>query len=95
MKISILLAEDDIELNSAISEVLYTADFDVVSTSSAELALDAAEHRHFDLALFDLVMPGITGIEAITAIRRMQPCIGVVIRHSAPNSGINCLVEAT
>lgn len=92
MKISILLAEDDKELNLAISEVLHIANFDVVATSSAELALDAAEHRHFDLALFDLVMPGITGIEAITAIRRMQPCIGVVITSAFAT--IDTAVEA-
>jgi DNA-binding NtrC family response regulator len=92
MTISVLLAEDDKELNLAITEVLVSANFTVVATDNAESALDEAEKHSFDVALFDLIMPGMTGIEAITTLRRLQPCIGVVI--SSAFATIDTAVEA-
>ncbi|USD37530.1 response regulator [Ferrimonas sp. SCSIO 43195] len=79
MTLSILLAEDDVELNSAIEEALHCEGFTVVSCHSAEQALDQAEQQKFDIALLDLVMPGMTGVDAIAALRRLQPGIGIVI----------------
>ncbi|WP_298441981.1 response regulator [uncultured Ferrimonas sp.] len=79
MNLSILLAEDDSELNSAIDEALTYAGFQVVACGSAEEALDRAQQQKFDLALLDLVMPGMTGVDAIVALRRLQPGLGIVI----------------
>ncbi|QIZ77724.1 response regulator [Ferrimonas lipolytica] len=79
MTLSILLAEDDKQLNAAVEEALTFEGFAVTSCFSAEEALDIAQHRKFDIALFDLVMPGVTGVEAIASLRRLQPSIGVVI----------------
>ncbi|WP_028108020.1 response regulator [Ferrimonas futtsuensis] len=79
MTLTILLAEDDQELNDTITEVLQSEGCDVYACHSAEQALDLAEQRKFDIALFDLVMPGMSGVEAIAALKRLQPGISVVI----------------
>ncbi|MCK6264053.1 response regulator [Vibrio sp. ZSDE26] len=79
MTLRLLLAEDDQELKEALVEALSLEAFDVTAFSTAEDALDSAAEQHYDLALFDVVMGGMTGIEALSSLRRSQPNIGVII----------------
>ncbi|MCK8086037.1 response regulator [Vibrio sp. 1CM8B] len=79
MKLKLLLAEDDEQLREVLVEALALEEFDVVAFDNAEDALDAAGEETFDLALFDVVMGGMTGVEALSNLRRLQPKIGIVI----------------
>ncbi|MFA0086718.1 ArsR family transcriptional regulator [Vibrio sp. 10N.286.49.C2] len=79
MKLRLLLAEDDKDLREVLEEALMAEGFDVKSCESAEDALDLAKEQPFDLALFDVVMSGMTGIDALITLRRFQPNIGVII----------------
>ncbi|MCF4174176.1 response regulator [Vibrio sp. McD22-P3] len=79
MTLRLLLAEDDKELQEALIEALSLESFDVVAFDNAEDAIEAALVQHFDVALLDVVMPGITGIEALSSLRRIHPNIGIVI----------------
>ena len=60
-------------------EALTLESFEVVACDNAEDALDIASEQHFDLALFDVVMTGMTGIEALSTLRRQHPNIGIII----------------
>lgn len=75
----ILVAEDDNELRRNIVEVLQLEGFEVVATESAEAAVAACETEHFDLALMDLLMSGMTGVDAIAGLRQAQPSLAIVI----------------
>ncbi|UTZ43262.1 response regulator [Vibrio campbellii] len=75
----LLLAEDDVELREVLIEALTLESFEVVACDNAEDALDIASEQHFDIALFDVVMTGMTGIEAISTLRRQHPNIGIII----------------
>lgn len=79
MTLKLLLAEDDQELREVLIEALTLESFEVTAFDNAEDALDAASENPFDLALFDVVMPGMTGVEALTTLRRLHPNIGIVI----------------
>lgn len=79
MTLKLLLAEDDAELREVLVEALTLESFKVVAIDNAEDALDIASEQHFDLALFDVVMTGMTGIEAISTLRRQHPNIGIII----------------
>ncbi|MGY3572652.1 response regulator [Vibrio sp. SCSIO 43135] len=79
MTLKLLLAEDDKALREVLIEALELESFSVSAFDNAEDALDTAMDEHFDLALFDVVMPGITGIEALRSLRRLHPNIGIVI----------------
>ncbi|MHC6529547.1 MULTISPECIES: response regulator [unclassified Vibrio] len=79
MTLKLLLAEDDQQLRDVLVEALTLETFDVTACTNAEDALDIATNQAFDLALFDVVMNGMTGIEALSSLRRMQPNIGIVI----------------
>lgn len=75
----ILVAEDDNELRKNILEILELEGFEVLGVSSAESAIEACEQQTFDLALMDLLMTGMTGVEAISNMRQVQPLLAVVI----------------
>lgn len=79
MTLKLLLAEDDPQLREVLLEALALESFEVTAFDNAEDALDAAAKQPFDLALLDVVMSGMTGIDALTILRRLQPNIGIVI----------------
>ena len=66
-----ILIVDDIELNRVLTEaVLRGAAYDVHSVGDGNAALDALDARTYDLILMDLDMPGLSGHDAATEIRR-------------------------
>lgn len=65
----ILLADDDRQMVRALSISLRAQGYDVVAAHDGRQALDAATHQHPELIVLDLGMPGLTGVEVITAVR--------------------------
>jgi DNA-binding NtrC family response regulator len=75
----IVLAEDDRELRTFLTEVLEDAGFDVSAFPNAELALDhLSSDRPADLLVTDLIMPGMRGHELLSEARRRRPEINVI-----------------
>ena len=73
--IRILLAEDQGMVRGALAALLaFEPDLEVVAqVSSGDEALAAAEQAQPDVAVLDIEMPGIDGIEAAARIRRALP----------------------
>ena len=63
MKRRILIVDDDAILLQFIGEVLRHAGYDTVAASSGAQAIAQIEAREPDLALLDITMPGMTGLE--------------------------------
>jgi response regulator NasT len=59
----LLIADDDRMVLATLAEGLSTAGYDVVTAASGAEALEAAAGGTFDLAILDLRMPGMDGIE--------------------------------
>ena len=59
----ILIVDDDQLLLDFLGEVLGNAGYDILKASSAEQALNVIAQREPDLALLDIHMPGMTGLE--------------------------------
>ena len=65
-----ILAVDDDPIQREFSAVyLATPTVDVVTADCAEAGLALLENQNFDLVLFDVEMPGMSGIEAVRQIR--------------------------
>ncbi|RTR40644.1 response regulator [Shewanella canadensis] len=75
----VLIAEDDEDLRTNMVDILELEGFDVIAVPSAEDAIFACQSHSFDIALMDLVMSGMTGVEAISNLRQENPFMAVVI----------------
>lgn len=64
----ILLIEDDDDMREFVRQELSTY-FEVQTAPDGESGLKALEKEHYDLVVTDLMMPGISGMEVIRAIR--------------------------
>lgn len=73
-----LLADDDREVRLGVADLLTGLGLDVLQAEDGLEAIELGRARHFDGALFDVHMPGVSGMEAITILRREVielPCL--------------------
>ncbi|MBB1428010.1 response regulator [Shewanella sp. SG44-2] len=77
--VNVLIAEDDYELRRNMVDILQLEGYQVTDVDSAEAAIAACERHNYDIALLDLVMSGMTGVEAISNLRQLNPFMAVVI----------------
>jgi len=79
--IRVLLADDHALVREGTRRLLETEnDVEVVAeTASGEEAVDAAKKLHPDIALMDIAMPGMGGIEATRAIKASCPETAVLV----------------
>jgi len=75
----ILIADDDNELRANLSEILTGAGYQTTEASSGKEAIEKISAEDFDIMLLDLMMPGMSGIEALSEIRRISPKIRVIM----------------
>jgi DNA-binding response OmpR family regulator len=79
MTAKILVTDDDAGVREALSEVLRAEGFQVDTASSGEVALEIMANQSYDLALLDLRMSGLSGIEVMREISRYHPETRVII----------------
>jgi CheY-like chemotaxis protein len=65
----IVIAEDDADVTGLLQTLLATLEHDVVFFSDGVSALAECRRQRPDLALLDVVMPGMTGLEVLRDIR--------------------------
>jgi DNA-binding response OmpR family regulator len=76
---ALLVVDDNVRLAQTIVAYMEMEGFRAIHANSAEEALLAAGRSSFDLALVDINMPGMDGIEVCRRLREMLPGIRVVI----------------
>ncbi len=64
-KKSIMVAEDDNDLRSLMSNALREADYNVIECANGPLAMDAIREQRFDALVVDVVLPAINGLQVI------------------------------
>jgi signal transduction histidine kinase len=79
MNIRILVADDDPDIVLSLSERLRWMGHEVITAGDGHAALSAVESHSLDLALIDVSMPQLSGIEVLKRIRQRWPNLPVVI----------------
>lgn len=67
---TILVADDDADIRELVTFKLTQAGFEVVPVADGVAALDTARSRPVDLAVLDLMMPGLSGLDVCAELRR-------------------------
>jgi len=82
----ILVVEDNSVAQQVVGHMLRRRYSDVDCVSGGEHALQAVRQQHYDLILMDLQMPGMDGIEAAAAIRKVNGYSQIPILAFTANS---------
>jgi DNA-binding response OmpR family regulator len=92
-KAKILVVDDEASIRYFLEETLVDAGYQVVAVESGEAALERIAVQIFDLALVDLRLPGIGGIEVLTALRRQSPDTTVIVltAHASVETAVEAL----
>src|SRR6476661_8752915 len=77
--IDLLIVDDDVELRETMVTFFARQNFAVQSAGNGEEALGIAQRRNFDVAIFDMMMPGMTGIELLEKFKASHPECEVIL----------------
>ncbi len=77
--IRLLLVDDEVGYLEVLSKRLTRRSFEVTTASSGAEAIRALRARDFDVAVVDLKMEDMDGIEVLKVLKRMVPALHVII----------------
>jgi DNA-binding response OmpR family regulator len=75
----VLVVEDDAAIRRGLVDALRFGGFDVRECGDGREGLQTALAADVDLALLDVVLPGIDGFEILTSLRRTKPALPVIM----------------
>ena len=81
---TLLIVDDDRHLLKSL-RVVFSDSHHVLTSLSAEDALEVLEHEPIDVILLDVILPGKDGIELLQIIRATHPNLPVVMISGAPS----------
>ena len=79
VQISVLLVDDEEDLSLVMAERLEMRGYDALGVTNAKDALKLIDEKDFDVAVIDVKMPGIDGIELMCSIKRSKPVTEVIL----------------
>jgi len=75
----VLLVDDETDFVEALSARMETREVVVETATSGQAALEKMDAQRFDVVVLDLAMPGMDGIETLSAMRERDPDIQVIL----------------
>jgi len=86
----VLLVDDEEDLVTLLAQRLRKRGMDVSTATSGPEALAIAADRRFDVAVVDLKMPGMDGVQVMQRLKEMQPYVETVMftGHGSTDSAL-------
>ncbi len=93
LQATILVVDDETTILFYLEELFSRDGYEVVAVQSGEEALAVLETQSFDIAIIDLKMEGIGGIEVLKALRRHSPSTAAIMltAHGALDTALDAL----
>lgn len=82
-KINILIIDDQKQMLEPLFDVLYDCGHEVTIVDNGYQGIDLIKKRYFDIALVDLQMPGINGLDTFREIKKISPSTSVIMMTGA------------
>jgi len=79
MKTRVLLVDDEKDFVEQLAERLRIRDYDVVTSTNPQDAVQKVKEYNFDVVILDVVMPKMDGIEALRLIKQLKPLTEVIM----------------
>jgi len=79
LKRRILIVDDNKGLGENLSDILEFKSFNTKVVYDGYEAVEAVKNDEFDIALLDVKMPGMDGVDTLKAIKKIAPKIAVIM----------------
>jgi DNA-binding NtrC family response regulator len=88
--IRLLLVDDEDDFRTTLAKRLSKRNLEVRDVENGFKAVETAKEMPFDIAVIDVKMPGIDGLETLRQIKQINPLIEVIMLtgHASVESGI-------
>jgi DNA-binding response OmpR family regulator len=92
---TILVVDDDKSILRTFARILQKNDYEIDSAETGKEAMEKVDRRHYDLALMDVRLPDIDGIELLAKMKKpLQSTIKIMITgFPSLESGVKALDE--
>jgi CheY-like chemotaxis protein len=74
----VLVIDDDANVAAAIRAILSRHDYETIVTARSHAGIHALGESKFDIAIVDIFLPGMNGLDAIRLIRQKAPDVAIV-----------------
>ena len=75
----VLIVDDDTNVLASASELVRDLGYNVTKAADADTALEILETSGADIVFSDIRMPGMTGVELASLVRRQYPEVGILL----------------
>lgn len=88
--IKVLLVDDEEEFTSTLAERLEIRGFQAMTANNGESGVQCVINEGFDIAVLDLMMPGLNGLETLKQIKSIKPNLPVILLtgHGSTKEGM-------
>ena len=76
---TILIVEDDKNLQVTLSHILQEEGFEVISTMWGSMALEEVKRGKADLVLLDIMLPGMNGMQVLERVKKIDKHLPVIM----------------
>lgn len=85
---SILVADDDLAARDTMREIIEPQGFHTLLAADGAEALEIVQHELIHVALFDVHMPKLTGLETLQMIRQFNALLPVILVTADSSEGL-------
>jgi DNA-binding NtrC family response regulator len=78
-RLKVLLVDDEEDLVDTLAERLALREYEVDAVTDGADALRHAQTQQHDVAVVDVKMPGMSGIEVLAALKKQKPNLPVIL----------------
>lgn len=91
-KIKILLVDDEVKFLESIAKRLELRNLEVMTATSGEESIAAAEKNLFDVAILDLKMPGLDGAQVLKRLKERHKYLEIIMLtgYATIDSAVAC-----
>jgi two-component system OmpR family response regulator len=92
-EIQMLLVDDEDDFRTTLAKRLRLRKVDITDVASGNEAIELVKQKSFDVAVIDVKMPAIDGIEILKQVKQIQPTMEIVMLtgHASIESGMEAM----
>lgn len=89
----VLVIDDEEDIRDMLDFILTRDGFEVVTVDGGLAAIVEVSARRFDVALTDMKMPGMNGLETLAALKKIDPTIEVIVAtgYASEQTAAECM----